>query len=398
MVVEHGVGQFHGQLSALRHRIARVDRQIQDDVLELVDVHKRVPQTAGHHRFHLNGLAQGAPKQVVHAANRGCEVDHNRLQRLLAAEGEQLRGELRTAFHGIDRLLQPLACPAVTGMTPVQQFEVAAQDLQDVVEVVRHAACQLADRLHLLRLEQRLSCILKKPVRFHPLGDVAGDLGKSRQRAIVFPDRVDHNVRPKTRAIFPDPPAFRFKTAVPGGSIQPTLWQPGRSVFRHVKARKMRADDFFCRVALDAAGAGVPVGDEALRREHEDRVVGDAVNQHAEAPLAFEHGVVRGLFIGHVAHDFHETGKLPIFVMQCVNDDAGPKRRAVLADPPPFGVVTACASSDPEAASRHPFLPVVVGIENVQRLADDLLRLVSVDGLGAWIPAQNPAVRRNRKN
>ena len=47
----------------------------------------------------------------------------------------------------------------------------------------------------------------------------------------------------------------------------------------------MPADDLVRAVALDALGAGVPVGDDAVRIEHEQRVVGDALDEGLEAAL-----------------------------------------------------------------------------------------------------------------
>ena len=50
--------------------------------------------------------------------------------------------------------MQPLFGAKVAGDVADQQLEVAADDLQHVIEVVRNAAGELPDRFHLLRLAQ----------------------------------------------------------------------------------------------------------------------------------------------------------------------------------------------------------------------------------------------------
>jgi len=60
--------------------------------------------------------------------------------------------------------LQPIEAPGVDAA--LQQFQAADDPGQHVVEVVRDAARQLADRLHLLRLAQLL---LRPPQRLRRL-------------------------------------------------------------------------------------------------------------------------------------------------------------------------------------------------------------------------------------
>ena len=68
------------------------------------------------------------------------------------------------------------------------QFEAAEHRRQEVVEVVRDAAGQLADRLHLLRLKQRFPGLFEGQLRLPPLGDVAGDLGEADELADLVAD------------------------------------------------------------------------------------------------------------------------------------------------------------------------------------------------------------------
>ena len=102
----------------------------------------------------FDAFAQRPAQHVVDAADQAAEVDDLRRKRLSSSERQQLRGELRSARDGGDRGLQPLLGARIAGDVATEQLQVAADDLQDVVEVVRHAAGELADGLHLLRLAQ----------------------------------------------------------------------------------------------------------------------------------------------------------------------------------------------------------------------------------------------------
>ena len=51
---------------------------------------------------------------------------------------------------------------------------------------------------------------------------------------------------------------------------------------------------------MDALRAHVPVGDIAVAVEHEDRVVGDALDHHAKAPFAFHERLLRLAALGDV--------------------------------------------------------------------------------------------------
>ena len=74
---------------------------------------------------------------------------------MLAAKGEQLRGQLGTPRNtrksiGHARLLFEI----VLGKLSLQQLEVPADDLQKIVEIVRHTPGQLPHGFHLLRLDE----------------------------------------------------------------------------------------------------------------------------------------------------------------------------------------------------------------------------------------------------
>ena len=77
------------------------------------------------------------------------KVDDFCLQRLAAREGQQLTGQLLAAFdRGGDHLERQAQTPLRDGSSDL--LGCAVDDHQEVVEVVRHAARELSDRLHSL--------------------------------------------------------------------------------------------------------------------------------------------------------------------------------------------------------------------------------------------------------
>ena len=94
------------------------------------------------HRLHL-------PEQLV-------EADHPRLERLLAAEGEELACQGRRALLRLADRLQ-VDAPLVPPVQPlVEQLALEGDRRQQVVERVGDAAGQTADRLHALCMAQPL--------------------------------------------------------------------------------------------------------------------------------------------------------------------------------------------------------------------------------------------------
>ena len=148
-------------------------------------------------------------------------VDHLRRQRLLAREGQQALVRLaarlaasQRGFHvcaDIDLAARQLALHQVHG---------ADDDRQHVVEVMRDAAGQLADRLHLLHLaDLRLGRLAR--------GDLLPEAGigfrsfvcaemrsSSRLRALVTPNIAIANTAIKTKV-----EAIRMRSSVVSASV-----------------------------------------------------------------------------------------------------------------------------------------------------------------------------------
>src|SRR5579883_1413468 len=102
---------------------------------------------------------------------------------LLAREGQELLGQLGAALCRLHRALEELHLLS-TGDAGGKPLEIAEERRQQVVEIMRDAAGELADRLHLLALPQRFFRLLL-------LGDIARADEQLADAAIGIADRDD---------------------------------------------------------------------------------------------------------------------------------------------------------------------------------------------------------------
>ena len=101
----------------------------------------------------------------------------------------------------------------------------------------------------------------------------------------------------------------------------------------------MLPDDLGRRIALDALGAGIPAGDDAVRVQHEERIVGDAVDEQPELTLAFAQTILGLAPLGNIASDLRKADQIAAGIVNGVEHDRRPEARAVLANAPAFGFV-----------------------------------------------------------
>jgi hypothetical protein len=158
-------GGGNPQGAAVAHHVAGVHRQVEDRHLELVGVGPGRGHAVGDIDDDLDLRPRGAGDEIGHAGDEACHVDRRRLQRLAPGKGEQALHQRLGPVGRLQRAVdQPLlAFPA--DAAAAQQVEAADDGRQQVVEVVRHAAGQLAHGLELLALAQRF-------LGLAPLGDV----------------------------------------------------------------------------------------------------------------------------------------------------------------------------------------------------------------------------------
>ena len=147
------------------HRVAGVDREVDDHLLELAGIGAHRAEAAAVLDLELDPLAEQPVEQMRDLGDDVGELEHLRAQRLLARESEQLPGQVGGAVRvGADLL--DVVIVAVAGRVAHQHQVAGAEDRgQDIVEIVGDAAGELADRLHLgrlgdLALEPRLLAIV----------------------------------------------------------------------------------------------------------------------------------------------------------------------------------------------------------------------------------------------
>ena len=102
-----------------------------------------------------DALGQDAAQDRLEPADRGVQIDDARLRELPAREQQQLARQRRGALGRVHDLVRRLGRAAGRERV-LEHARVAADHGQQIVEVVRDAAREAADRVHLLRLAQLL--------------------------------------------------------------------------------------------------------------------------------------------------------------------------------------------------------------------------------------------------
>ncbi len=146
------IGSADGELAALGHRIARIDGEVDDHLLELMEIGPDRPEVARLVEGELDILAEQPAEQDRQLGQHVAELQHLRPQGLLAREGKQLAHQARRPVRVLLDVHNVLK--GGVGRTMVHQQEVGEADdrRQHIVEVMRDAAGELADGLHLLPL------------------------------------------------------------------------------------------------------------------------------------------------------------------------------------------------------------------------------------------------------
>src|SRR5215208_6961580 len=263
---------------------------------------------------------------------------------------------------------------------------------QKVVEVVRDTAGELADRLHLLRLEQLLARLVEFLLGFTLLAQIAGDFGKADDLATVVANGIDGDAGPKAAAVLAHTPAFGNHLPLGFGNGKKLFRQAGSAIFLGIETREVLAHDFVRAIALQMLRAGIPVGYATIRGKHENRMVPHAVDQQAKLPLAFFKPQLRSAVLCQVARDLGEADDGAILGMHGIEHRRGPETGAVLAHTPSFILEAAdglCRLQSPRRLSGR---EVLRREEHRKIFADDLLGAVALDAFGARIPADNIAL------
>ena len=125
--------------------------------------------------------------ELGHGLDLRADIEHLRLQRLPAGKCQQLTGQLGSALHGLGNRVDVAPAALFRQFAAAQEVGRGADDGQEIVEIVRHAAGQLPDRFHLLRLAQRFLALAA-------LRDVDGVRHRADDRAVLIAQRAHREV------------------------------------------------------------------------------------------------------------------------------------------------------------------------------------------------------------
>ena len=117
---------------------------------ELIRIDQRRPCILGQQRRDFDVLAECGVQQLGGLQHQRIDVDFKGLQRLLAGKGQQMLGQIGAAFGGFVDQPGDGHEFGLVGDGLLQDSDGPGDHGQDIVEVVRDAAGQLADRVHLL--------------------------------------------------------------------------------------------------------------------------------------------------------------------------------------------------------------------------------------------------------
>jgi hypothetical protein len=143
-----------GDRAAVRHRVARVDDKVHQHLLELAFVSPHKPQVRIVREGERDLLPREPIEEMCEVRQRVAQVEELGLERLLAREGEELAHEARRAVGVLVDLLKVGIIRMARVALQQKQVAVPADGRQQVVEIVRDAARELADGLHLLALHE----------------------------------------------------------------------------------------------------------------------------------------------------------------------------------------------------------------------------------------------------
>ena len=166
--VQVGVCGLDRESASPRHGVAGVERQVDDDLLDLPRVGLHPFQVRPGDRHQLDVFPDEALEHLLQVGNDQIQIQDLRLEDLFAAERDQL---LRQSGGALARLSDLLESPGhETGIrqTLLRQPDVSRDHRHQVVEIVGNPARKSSHRLDFLGLEQPLLQML-------PSRDIPGE-------------------------------------------------------------------------------------------------------------------------------------------------------------------------------------------------------------------------------
>ena len=228
--------------AAAGHGVARVDDEIDQRRFEFGDVDHDRPDAPADVELQRHRAADAGIEHFAHRVDAFGDIDDLRVDALPPRECQQLAGEGGAALgRRFDRRQRPLALGIVANHFP-QRVKTAADDHQEIVEIMGDAAGQLAERVELLQFRKLLMHLLELELGLAALGNVPGDLGEADEIAVLV-DGVDDDAGPEEGAVLADAPAFLLVAALFAGDAQGAERLAVGAVDFGVEAGKMLPDD-----------------------------------------------------------------------------------------------------------------------------------------------------------
>src|SRR5208282_2171559 len=172
LIGESGVeflgASLENKLAAPGHSVARVDRQVDDDLVELggIGFDDRGGGFGDDENFDI--VTHQRAEKFADVAQAFVEIEQTRLNGGRAAEGEELASERRSAFGRFLDVVNIMRGFSGGIDAVVEKFGAGVNDSEDVIEIVGNATGQASNGFHFLRL-------MKLAFGFFQGGDVAGD-------------------------------------------------------------------------------------------------------------------------------------------------------------------------------------------------------------------------------
>ena len=93
LLAELGIRRFEDEFSSGRHRVARVDDEVHEHLLELTRVGQHIPGIPRERESQLHILADQTVQHLFKVLDEPVWLEDHRLEHLLAAERQKLFGE-----------------------------------------------------------------------------------------------------------------------------------------------------------------------------------------------------------------------------------------------------------------------------------------------------------------
>ncbi len=259
--------------------VACIDDQVGQDLVDLAGIGAHAPEVGAEVEDELDLLRDQPAQHLPRVAEELVQVEHPRLDRLPAREGQELAHQVGGALGG-DQDLVEIHLRRILGVDPLLgALGVAEDDAQHVVEIVRDAAREPSDALHLLRLHELL-------LELQPGADVALHGHEVGDPTLFVEDRRDALFFRIERAVLPPVD----EAPVPGatrGDGAPQVAVELRTLLAAVQEARALPERLLATVAGDRFEGRIGIVDRALAVGDENRLPGliDRLPQQPELGL-----------------------------------------------------------------------------------------------------------------